>query len=295
MSSPTEIWADPSQFDLVVITSPNRTHSKLALQAIAVGLPVVVDKPAAATSAEVIRIRDAAVARDVPVTVFQNRRWDGDLLTVSALLDKAALGSVHRFESRFERWRPEVSSAWRESSDPADAGGVLYDLGSHLIDQALVLFGPVSSVYAELGNVRPDAVVDDDAFVGLTHRSGELSHLWTSLVAADQGPRMRVLGLGGSFVKFGVDVQEDQLRQGMAPGSEGWGLDPKQQWGRLSVGANSEPVPTVPGQYERFYELLADALLGNAPMPVDIDDAVATLRVIEAARASAQEHTVISL
>lgn len=294
MSSPGEIWADPSQFDLVVISSPNRTHVQLALHAVEAGLAVVVDKPVAATVADAVRLKDAATARGVPVTVFQNRRWDGDFLTVSDLLEQGALGPVHRFESRFERWRPEVARrAWRESPDPADAGGVLYDLGSHLIDQALVLFGPVESVYAELRNVRPGARVDDDAFIALAHRSGTVSHLWASLVVASPGPRMRVLGTVASFVKFGLDVQESLLRQGMDTGSAGWGSEPEKDWGRISAGGEPQPLATVPGRYQRFYELLAEALVRVGPMPVEIDDAIAALRVIEAARASAQEHTVI--
>jgi predicted dehydrogenase len=291
MSSPGEIWADPSQFDLVVIASPNRTHVPFALAAVEVGLPVVVDKPIAATVADASRLRDAAGARGVPVAVFHNRRWDGDFLTLRDLLERGALGPVHRFESRFERWRPQVSgSAWRESPDPADAGGVLFDLGSHLIDQALALFGPVESVYAELRSLRPGAQVDDDAFVALVHRSGTVSHLWASLVAADQGPRLRVLGLGAAFVKFGLDVQEDLLRQGTGTGSFDWGSEPEERWGRIAADAAYQRVATVPGRYQRFYELMADALLTGGPVPVSIDDAIDTLRVIEAAHASTSYH-----
>jgi scyllo-inositol 2-dehydrogenase (NADP+) len=295
MSTPAEIWADPSQFDLVVVCSPNRTHVPLALDAVAAGLAVVVDKPVAATVDDAVRLKAAAAARAVPLAVFQNRRWDGDFLTVRDLLHEGTLGSVHRFESRFERWRPEVSDRWRDSPDPADAGGLLYDLGSHLIDQALVLFGPVESVYAELRNVRPGARVDDDVFIALAHRSGVVSHLWASLVAADPSPRMRVLGLAGSFVKSGVDVQEDRLRQGADPTAADWGSEAKKDWGRLSNGAKTEPVATVPGRYQRFYELVAAALLHGGPMPVEIGDAIAALRVIEAAQASAREHGVVPL
>lgn len=294
MFSPDEIWADPLQFDLVVICSPNRTHVQLGLNAVEAGLAVVVDKPVAATVGDAVRLRDAAAARGVPVTVFQNRRWDGDFLTLRDLLERRVLGSVHRFESRFERWRPEVSrGAWRERPDPADAGGVLYDLGSHLIDQALVLFGPVTSVYAELRSVRPEARVDDDAFIALAHSSGAVSHLWTSLVAASAAPRMRVLGMAASFVKFGLDVQESQLRQGMDTGSADWGSEPEQHWGKITTGAEPQAIATLPGRYQRFYELVAEALLRSGPMPVEIDDAIASLRVIEAARASARGHAVI--
>ena len=288
MSAPAEIWADASSFDVVVISSPNRTHVPVGLEAVAAGLAVVVDKPLAATVADAVQLRDAAAAQGVAITVFQNRRWDGDFLTVSDLLDRGEFGPVHRFESRFERWRPEVSNAWRESSDPADAGGVLYDLGSHLIDQALVLFGPVTSVYAEVRNLRPGARVDDDAFVALTHRSGVVSHLWASLLAADAGPRMRVLGATSAFVKFGLDIQEDRLRLGEDPNSPDWGSEPGDRWGHLGTGAEMRPVATVPGRYQRFYKLVVAALSGDGPMPVELDDAIESLRVIEAARESAK-------
>jgi scyllo-inositol 2-dehydrogenase (NADP+) len=295
LSSPDEIWADPAQVDLVVISSPNRTHVPLALRAVEAGVPVVVEKPLATRVVDAARLKDAAAARGVPVAVFQNRRWDGDFLTLSDLLTHEVLGSVHRFESRFERWRPDVSRAWRESPDPEDAGGVLYDLGSHLVDQALVLFGPVESVYAELRNVRAGARVDDDAFLALVHRSGTVSHLWASLVAAGPAPRLRVLGSAGSFVKFGLDVQERRLRQGMDPGSADWGSEAEEHWGRLYADVESRTVATTPGRYPRFYELVADALLRGGPMPVEIEDAIATLRVIEAAQASSRQHTVIAL
>jgi predicted dehydrogenase len=295
MSSPAEIWADPSRYDLVVVASPNRTHVPVALDAVDAGLAVVVDKPAAPTATDLVRLKEAAAARQVPVTVFQNRRWDGDFLTLSDLVEREVLGSLHRFESLFERWRPGVAEVWRESPDPADAGGLLYDLGSHLVDQALVLFGPVRSVYAELRNVRPDARVDDDTFIALQHRWGTVSHLSASLAVADPGPRMRALGRLGAFVKFGVDVQEDQLRRGADPDSPDWGSEPEAQWGRLTLGEESRPVATIAGRYQRFYELLREALGGAGPLPVDIDDAIATLRVIEAAQASAREQRVISL
>lgn len=293
MSSPDEIWADPSQFALVVVASPNRTHFPIALQAIRTGLAVVVDKPVAATAADAIRLSDAATERGTPITVFQNRRWDGDFLTVGDLLSRDALGPVHRFESRFERWRPAVVDAWRESPDPADAGGVLFDLGSHLIDQAQVLFGPVESVYAEIRRVRAGARVDDDAFVALSHRQGATAHLWMSLAAPDAGPRLRVLGAEAAFVSFGLDVQESQLRAGRDPTSGGWAVDPEVNWGELRRGPDVEHLVLAPGRYEHFYYSVAEALAGRGPMPVDINDAVATLQVIEAARRSATEHRAV--
>jgi predicted dehydrogenase len=177
-----------------VVAAPNRAHVPLARTAIDLGKAVVVDKPLALTAAEGRALVDAARARGVLLTVFQNRRWDGDLLTVRRLLTEGALGDVYRFESRFERWRPTPKPGWRESGAPEEGGGVLVDLGSHLVDQAASCSGPVSQVYAELDRRRPGVQVDDDAFVALTHASGVRSHLWMSAVAAQLGPRLRVLG-----------------------------------------------------------------------------------------------------
>ena len=144
------LWRSASELDLVVVASPNRTHAPLALAAVGAGLAVVVDKPLAATTGDARRLIDAARDRGTLLTVFQNRRWDGDFLTLRRLLAEGSLGAVMRFESRFERWRPTVKAGWRMLGAPEDAGGLLFDLGSHLIDQALVLFGPVTHVYAEL-------------------------------------------------------------------------------------------------------------------------------------------------
>ncbi len=184
-----KLWEHASGLDVIVIASPNRTHFPLALEALSAGLNVVIDKPMAPTAAEGRQLIDAAGQRGLMLTVFQNRRWDGDFLTVHRLLREGKLGTPLRFESRFERWRPVPKSGWREHGAPEEAGGLLYDLGSHLIDQALVLFGPASHVYAELDRRRSSVEVDDDAFVALTHVSGVRSHLFMSAVAANSGDR----------------------------------------------------------------------------------------------------------
>jgi predicted dehydrogenase len=185
--------------------------------------------------------------RGVMLTVFQNRRWDGDFLTLRGLLEEGALGEVARFESRFERWRPELSGSWRESGDPQDAGGLLNDLGSHLVDQALFLFGPAAKVYAELDTRRAGAQTDDDSFVALLHESGVRSHLWMSAVAAQLGPRFRVLGSRAAYVKFGIDVQEELLHAGRRPDDPLWGREPEDRWGSLGAGDELRRIPTVPG------------------------------------------------
>jgi predicted dehydrogenase len=257
----------------------------LASAALDAGLDVVVDKPLAPTAAEARALVHAAKAAGRMLTVFHNRRWDGDFLTARKLIERGRLGRVLRFESRFERWRPEIKQGWRELGDPAEGGGVLNDLGSHLVDQALQLFGPVREVYGELDARRAGAQVDDDAFVALEHESGVRSHLWMSAVAADLGPRLRVLGDRAAYVKRGLDPQEDALRAGGDPRAPGWGEEPEPAWGVLGAGDEFEPVRTEPGAYVRFYEGVARALCEGAPPPVDPEDAVAVLELLDAARA----------
>jgi scyllo-inositol 2-dehydrogenase (NADP+) len=289
-SSVEALLARRDEIDLVVVASPNKTHVPAGMAAIRAGLAVVVDKPVAPTVAGARELRAAAAAAGVAISVFHNRRWDADMLTLRDLLATGELGPVHRFESRFERWRPQIrTGAWREHADAESAGGLLYDLGSHLIDQALVLFGPVSTVYAELKAVRPGAVVDDDVFVALRHEAGIVSHLWASSVAADLGPRLRVLGAGGAYVKYGLDGQEQALRDGQTPGGPGWGVEPENAWGRLGTAEHARTVPSRPGSYQDYYTALRDALLGRGPLPVTFDEAVNVLTVIEAARRSAYD------
>jgi len=288
------LWRSAADVDAVVIATPNRTHVPLAVSAIDAGVAVVIDKPIAATAADAQRLIDAAHAKGTLLTVFQNRRWDGDFLTVQRLLADGALGRVARFESRYERWRPDVKAGWRMHDAAEDAGGLLFDLGSHLIDQALLLFGPVRSVYAQLDARRPGVMVDDDAFAALTHESGVRSHLWMSSVAAHLGPRFRLLGSDAAFVKHGLDVQEDALRAGLDPRAAGWGAEPPEMWGRLGIGDAARDVPTAAGAYPEFYRRLVLAIRDDGPPPVDPADSVAVLEVIEAARRSAASAAAVS-
>jgi predicted dehydrogenase len=293
--SADEVWARPGDFELVVVAAPNRVHVALARAAIEAGIAVVVDKPLAAGASEARELVDAARTHHVLLTVFQNRRWDGDFLTVSRLVGEQALGRVFRFESRFERWRPQLSGGWRELAAPEEAGGLLFDLGSHLVDQALALFGPARRVYAELDVRRPGATVDDDSFVAVTHGTGVRSHLWMSSVAAQPGPRLRVLGDRAAYVKYGLDVQEEALHEGLRPGRPGWGEEPEERWGLLGAGDRLERIRTEPGAYQRFYEGVVAALREGAPPPVEPEEAVSALEVLDAARLSAGEGRVVKL
>ncbi len=290
------LWARADSIDLVVVTSPNQAHAPQALAAIEAGLPVVVDKPFAVDVAQAEQVMAAARSAGVALTVFQNRRWDGDFLTLRRLIDEGVLGTVSRFESRFERWRPVLKGGWRETGGEGEAGGLLYDLCAHLIDQALQLFGPVQEVYAQVDARRPAVLNDDDTFVALTHANGVRSHLWASAVASNLGPRMRVLGDRASYVKYGLDVQEDRLRDGRRPDLEpDWGTEPQSMWGDVGTPGDSSPVATEPGCYQRFYADVAAALRGGGALPVDPADSVEGLRIIEAARRSHRDGVVVRL
>ncbi|RFU84649.1 oxidoreductase [Streptomyces triticagri] len=300
--SPDALWDRAGELDLVVIASPNKTHVPLATAALEAGLPVVVDKPVAGTAAEARALAHLAEKQGLLLSVFQNRRWDNDFRTLQSLLAAGELGEVQRFESRYERWRPALKGGWRESGAPEEIGGLLYDLGSHVVDQALTLFGPAASVYAESDVRRPGAQADDDTFIAVTHRSGVRSHLYVSATTAQLGPRFRVLGSSAGYVKYGLDPQEAALREGVRPGAgtPEWGEEPEALWGRLGAGESpltggGTPVRTLPGDYPAYYSAIAAALLDGGPNPVPAAEAAAALDVLEAARRSASDGVVVTL
>ncbi|MGW1979279.1 Gfo/Idh/MocA family oxidoreductase [Streptomyces sp. NPDC001889] len=300
-AAPEELWGRAGELDLVVIASPNKTHVPLAEAALTTGLAAVVDKPLAATAAEARELAALAARRGLLLSVFQNRRWDNDFLTLTRVIEDGELGDVQRFESRFERWRPQLKGGWRESGDPEEIGGLLYDLGSHVVDQALTLFGPAALVYAESEVRRPGAAADDDTFIALTHANGVRSHLYMSATAAQLGPRFRVLGSAAGFVTYGLDPQEAALRAGVRPGDgTGWGTEGESSWGRIGAGESpltggGRPVETVPGDYPAYYAAVERALRDGTGPPVTATEAAAALDVLEAARRSAREGVTVSL
>jgi scyllo-inositol 2-dehydrogenase (NADP+) len=281
------VFEAAGEHDLFVVATPNRSHLPLGLAALEAGLHVVVDKPLATSAADGRRLVEAAREHGRLASVFQNRRFDGDFLTARRLIESGELGEVLRFESRFERWRPEPKpDSWRERGEADEGGGLLFDLGSHLIDQALVLFGPVANVYAEVDRRRPGVEADDDVFVALQHESGLRSHLWASAVAAQLGPRLRVLGSQAAYVKWGLDPQEAQLSEGTRPSDSGYGYERQERFGTLGSDTDTRRIPTEPGTYQRYYELLRDAITEGTPPPSPAEDGVEVLEVIEEARGS---------
>jgi predicted dehydrogenase len=289
------LWAKAGDLDLIVITTPNRRHVPLALQALSLSLAVVIDKPFALSAEEARQVINLAAAKRRPVSAYHIRRWDSECLTLRGLMARGDLGHILRFESRLERWRPEPKGGWKERGVAEEGGGLLYDIGSHLIDQALYLFGPVAQVYAELDQRRKTVDSDDDVFVALTHQSGVRSHLWASCLSAQPGPRLRVMGDRAAFVKQSGDIQEAALRAGERPGRPGWGEEPPERWGILNDGTHPHTVRSEPGAYQDFYGGMVRCLRDGAPPPVDAQDAVLGLEVIEAARRSAAEKRIVTL
>jgi predicted dehydrogenase len=295
LSSAVELWAMQPRLDVVVVSTPNATHVPLARAALESGAHVVVDKPFAPTAAEARDIGVLAERVERLAIPYQNRRWDGDFLTVQRLLREHKLGEVMRFESRFERWRATPKPGWILPDAAARAEGVVYDLGTHLIDQALVLWGPATSVYAELDRRHPEVRVEDEAFISLSHAAGMRSHLYMSTAAAQSSARMSVWGSLGAYVKHGLDVQEAALRAGDRPGAATWGVEEREHWGWLGVADERHHEPTDPGAYPAFYAGVERAISAGAPAPVRVDEAVASLTVLEAALLSGREHRVVEL
>ncbi|TDW29272.1 Gfo/Idh/MocA family protein [Cryobacterium psychrophilum] len=286
MSSTNELFARCDDLDLVVIGSPPASHVELAHAALDAALAVVIDKPFAVTSTEGLQLVEKAEALGLALTVFQNRRWDGDFLTLRALIASGTLGEIRRFESRFEFWKPTQRASWKLKATPHGGGGLLYDLGPHLIDQAIVLFGPVDHVYAETFTRREGGVADDDSFVALRHASGVTSHLWLNGLATQRGARFRVLGSLAGYTTWGLDGQEAALKNGALPTGRGFGVAAENSWGVLGIDGAVAPHPTERGRYDLFYAGLADALLRGAAVPVDPRDALRVIEIIEQVHAT---------
>ncbi|WP_144662114.1 Gfo/Idh/MocA family oxidoreductase [Paenarthrobacter nicotinovorans] len=295
VNTPGDILALKDELDLIVLGTPPATHYPLAKAALEAGLDVVVDKPFVIHSSQGEELMALAAKERRVLTVYQNRRWDGDALTVQKLLDAGTLGAVTRFEIGMERWAPEIAKAWKASATAEEGGGVLFDLGTHVLDLALRFFGPATVTYAEITARRPQENADDDVFLALRHDSGVITHATINLNSHLHGPRFRILGTEGGFVKFGTDPQEPFVLGGGLPTDPQYGVEPEENHGTLQLDGERRTVPTERGAYPEFYRLLAEKLDdGGAssarPVPVDSAGPVAVLRLIEQARALASKH-----
>lgn len=278
--------------EVVVIATPNDTHASLATEALACGKHVVVDKPFTVTLDEARRVTAMAKARSRVLSVFQNRRWDSDFLGLQAVLAEGVLGDLVHLESHFDRYRPTVRERWRERRGPG--AGLWLDLGPHLADQALRLFGLPRTVFASLAAQRAGAVVDDWAHAVLDYGRLRVVLHASLLVAEATPPRFIAHGTTGSWIKHGLDVQESQLLAGMQPGNAGWGTDPLP--GKLFRGGDAavkeRAVPA--GDYREYYARFRDAVRGVGENPVTPDEAIGVMTVLEAAQTSAREGRVVA-
>ena len=277
---------------LVVIATPNVSHHELARQCLLAGRDVVVDKPFTVTSSEARDLVELAGARGRLLSVYQNRRWDGDFLTLRELLGRGTLGRVVRFESRYDRYRARRrQAAWRESDAPGS--GILFDLGPHLLDQALVLFGMPQAVTADIRLERDDSVVDD-AFDIVLHYPNLRVVLSASMLARAPGPRFLVYGARGTYSKYGMDPQENALKAGALPGGPGWGEEAEALWGTLTLAEDGSfarrAVRTHPGDYRLYYANVRDALAGSTPLAVTPPQALCVMRLLELARESSRRR-----
>lgn len=282
------VVADPG-IDLIVLATPNDTHAELCRRALHAGKHVVVDKPFTVDQQDARDLMLLAGQTGKLLSVFHNRRWDADFLALSDLIRSGGLGRVTQFESHFDRFRPMPRDRWRERAEVPGAG-LWYDLGPHILDQALCLFGRPASLLADIGVQRPGGGAPDYFHVLLNYDDGLRVILHGSMLTPDNGLRFAVHGDGGSFVKHGLDSQEDMLKAGKAPGCEGWGCDTLP--GRLTRVTNdciqSETLTGPPGDYRRYYAAIRDAILGRDENPVTAAQAVAVMELIQAGIESAR-------
>lgn len=277
--------------DLICITTPNEFHYPMAKQCLLAGKHVVVDKPVTIYSYEAEELEKIASQKGLICSVFHNRRYDGDFRTLQKLVAEKTLGDLVYLESHFDRFRPQVSENWREKDVPGN--GITFDLGSHLIDQVVLLFGKPISIFADIQKQRKNAVADDYFDISLFYE-GFKARVTAGVLVNVPTPKFLLLGQKGSFQKFFLDVQEQAFKDGKKPGGSEWGVDPEERWGKLYLENETIPYPTVNGDYRIFYQNVADAILKNLPLQVTLPQTTAVLKIIKSAFQSAKEGRKIS-
>lgn len=296
VESKAQALFERNDIDLIVIPTPNDTHFPLAKAALNAGKHVVVDKPFTVTLSEAKQLKTLADDKNRLVSVFHNRRWDSDFLTIQTLLAAGTLGRITGFESRFDRFKPAVRDRWREKATPG--GGIWFDLGPHLLDQACELFGMPSAILLELGSRRDGAQADDD-FLALLEYGEHRVSLSAGTLVAEATPRFRIHGTQGSYIKYGLDPQEDRLKAGETPVPQ-WGEDSPGTLTLLDGGEDDAALvrqahSTKPGDYLAYYQGVAASIQGQAKPPVDIDDALRSMMLLEAGLDSHRQRRWIPL
>jgi predicted dehydrogenase len=287
---------------LIVIATPNTTHFALAKQCLLAGRDVVIDKPFTTTYAEAAELAELADEKQRVLSVYQNRRWDGDFITIQRLLAENKLGRVVLFESHFDRFRPQLKdNAWRERAEPGS--GLLFDLGPHVLDQAMVLFGTPEAISADVRIERDGATVDDAFDLVLHYPNPHYPNLKlrallrAGVLVSTPTPRFVIHGTQGGYLKYGLDPQEDALKRGETPSGEFWGYEAPERWGTLlEVQGESfvtNQLPTAPGDYRQYYQNVRDAILGTAPLAVTPRQALRVMRALELAVESSRKKCVV--
>ncbi|MCY8757962.1 oxidoreductase [Bacillus haynesii] len=295
VSTIEDITNDPD-IDLVIVTTPSGLHYEMAKECIRAGKHVVLEKPMTATAEEAEKLINAAKEKGVLLSVYHNRRWDNDFLTIKQLIKEGRLGEINTFHASYDRFRPNVRQRWREQKGPGS--GALYDLGSHLIDQALHLFGMPNSVTAQVTAQRANAETDDYFHVVLHYDQRQVILHSGSIVPAN-GPRYQIHGSKGSFIKYGIDGQEDALRAGQKPAGDEWGADQPEYYGELATVEGDEvikeTVESIPGSYLTYYKQLASSILEGGSLPVTAEEGRDVIRMIEAAQKSSETNQTVFL
>jgi scyllo-inositol 2-dehydrogenase (NADP+) len=281
---------------LIVIATPNDTHYPIARQCLEAGRVVVVDKPFATTLEEARSLVQIAKSTGRLLTVYQNRRYDGDFQAIRQLVSAGTLGRIVRFETSYDRYRPQLKpGAWRETQRPGS--GILFDIAPHLIDHALVLFGLPEAITADVRIERENALADDAFDITFRYPAGMRAILRSSILAAAPRPRFVLFGSQSSFVKQSFDPQENNLRHGNIPIDRAWGFEPEENWGVLTVPSGNSfvqrRIPSAPCDYRDYYSNVRDAILGRAALAVTPDYALDAMRVLELARESSLKQRTI--
>lgn len=292
-----EAMLNDREIELIIVNTPDQYHFEMARKALLAGKNVIVEKPFTLKCSEADELIELARSTGVILTIYQNRRWDGDFMTVKEVIESGVLGRIIEFESHFDRYRPNITpSTWKEEGD--EYAGVLYNLGSHMVDQVLVLFGMPGAVTAHLQIVRTGGKVFDYYDIRLHYR-GFNALLKCSYLVKEEGPRYIVHGTQGSFLKRGIDPQEESLKNGFLPTGNSWGLEPETYWGILNAGVNDielrGKVVTIPGNYEAFYENLFEAIRLGKPLAVKPEEARNTILILEACLESNKTKKTIKL
>ncbi|KHD86642.1 oxidoreductase [Heyndrickxia ginsengihumi] len=288
-----DIINDP-EIELVVITTPNTLHYEMAKQSLIAKKHVIIEKPMVVDPEEAKELIQLAKQNNVMLSVYQNRRWDNDFLTIKHLISEGSLGEITTYEAHFDRFRPNVRNRWREQA--GKGSGMLYDLGSHLIDQALHLFGTPQFVLADVFAQREQSQVDDYFHIILGYEQRRVI-LHSGSIVKGQGPKFAVHGSKGSFIKYGLDGQEDALKAGKIPTEKDWGKDKEEWYGALTIDENGKEVTkkieTIPGSYTSYYRQVYDHIRSGKANPVPGEDGLKTIQVIHAALQSSKEKKAV--